>query len=59
MLADVLTKIGCERELLTQAMESGKWQLLPTEEALRQKQQIREGRHKRKALKRASEGEDG
>eukprot|EP00434_Breviolum_minutum_P011223 symbB.v1.2.009904.t1/scaffold605.1/size182108/4 len=42
MLADVLTKIGCERELLLQALE-------PSAEALRQKQLIREGRHRRKS----------
>eukprot|EP00434_Breviolum_minutum_P039128 symbB.v1.2.034733.t1/scaffold4534.1/size38374/1 len=35
MLADVLTKIGCERELLLQALEQGTWQLLPSAEALR------------------------
>lgn len=60
MLADVLTKIGCERELLLQALEHGTWQLLPSAEALRQKQQIREGRHRRKAAKvAASSTEDG
>lgn len=60
MLADVLTKIGCERELLLQALEQGTWQLLPSAEALRQKQLIREGRHRRKAAKLAAPStEDG
>ena len=54
MIADVLTKIGCERSLLIEALYSGKWQLMPTEQAIRNKEAIREGRHRRKAQKRAA-----
>ena len=60
MLADVLTKVGCERELLLEALSSGTWKLAPTEEALRKKEQIRAGRHQRKQLKKSqSTPEDG
>jgi hypothetical protein len=60
MLADVLTKVGCERELLLEALSSGTWKLAPTEEALRKKEQIRAGRHQRKQLKKnQSTPEDG
>ena len=51
MLADVLTKIGCEREPLLQALHSGRWKLEPLEEAKLKKVQIRAGRHARKAAK--------
>eukprot|EP00435_Cladocopium_sp_Y103_P057754 s1878_g20.t1 len=33
MLADVLTKVGCERALLLSTMYRGEWQLLPSEAA--------------------------
>ena len=48
MLADVLTKIGCEREPLLCALYEGAWQLSPTAEAQAKKAKIREGRHLRK-----------
>ena len=51
MLADVLTKVGCEREPLLQALHSGRWKLEPSEEAKLKKVQIRAGRHARKAAK--------
>ena len=54
MIADVLTKIGCERSLLIEALFSGKWQLMPSDQAMRNKEAIREGRHRRKAMKRAA-----
>ena len=56
MLADVLTKIGCERAPLLQALHSGRWQLEPSEEALLKKMSIRAGRHARKALARSKDG---
>ena len=49
MLADVLTKIGCEREPLLEAMRTGKWRLEPFEEARLRKLAIRLGRQARKA----------
>eukprot|EP00435_Cladocopium_sp_Y103_P058473 s1160_g20.t1 len=51
MLADVLTKSGCEREPLLEAMSSGKWQLRPSAEAEEIKQRIRDGRRRRKEQK--------
>ena len=48
MLADVLTKLGCEREFLLEVLSSGWWQLEPSNDAKWKKQQIREGRHRRK-----------
>ena len=61
MVADVLTKIGCERELLQQVLSEGCWQLLPTQLAMEKKQAIRDGRHMRKAKKKAAAdaAEDG
>ena len=55
MLADVLTKIGCERELMIRALEDGKWKIAPSEEALQRKAAIRAGRHQRKDKKKALE----
>ena len=54
MLADVLTKAGCEREPLLAALHDGCWQLTPSSEALAKKARIRAGRHARKAA--AKEG---
>eukprot|EP00435_Cladocopium_sp_Y103_P033744 s1110_g8.t1 len=48
MLADVLTKLGCERELLLRALADGVWRIAPTEEALERKMNIRAGRQQRK-----------
>ena len=61
MVADVLTKIGCERELLQHVLSEGCWQLLPTQKAIEKKQAIRDGRHKRKAKKKTADdaAEDG
>ena len=60
MLADVLTKAGCEREPLLDAMTTGKWRLKPSAEAEETKQKIRDGRRRRKAEKQYSAaGEDG
>ena len=49
MLADVLTKVGCEREPLLNALCNGYWQLEPSEEAKLKKLAIRAGRLSRKA----------
>ena len=54
MLADVLTKVGCEREPLLAALHDGSWQLSPSSEALAKKARIRAGRRARKAA--AKEG---
>ena len=54
MLADVLTKAGCERTPLLQAMEEGRWQLEPSEEAKLRKLGIRAGRQRRKSAKKAA-----
>ena len=54
MLADVLTKLGCERDSLLHALECGRWQLEPTEQAKLRKVEIRAGRHARKAAKKAA-----
>ena len=59
MLAEVLTKAGCEREPLLHALSTGMWCLQATEEN-EAKQKIREGRHRRKAVKKlTAAGEDG
>ena len=58
MVADVLTKAGCEREPLLDVLSRGCWQLQPSKEALLKKQHIREGRHRRKMLAK-SNAEDG
>ena len=57
MLADVLTKVGCERAPLLEALYSGQWRLEPTEEAKLKKLSIRAGRHARKAALQRSEDE--
>ena len=49
ILADVLTKIGCEREPLLTALSDGVWRLEPSEEAKLRKLSIRAGCHSRKA----------
>ncbi|CAE7252468.1 GIP [Symbiodinium sp. CCMP2592] len=54
MLADVLTKCGCEPEPLLDAVYSG---IAPSAEAQEKKMQIRAGRHARKHARR--EAEDG
>ena len=54
MLADVLTKAGCERTPLLRAMEEGRWQLEPSEEAKLRKLGIRAGRQRRKSAKKAA-----
>ncbi len=58
MLADVLTKIGCEREPLLEAMAKGVWKLEASDVAKAKKQAIREGRQRRKQQKRL-QAEDG
>jgi len=58
MLADVLTKIGCEREPLLEAMSSGVWKLEASDVAKAKKQSIREGRQRRKQQKQL-QAEDG
>ena len=60
MAADVLTKLGCERELLLDILSRGVWQLEPTETAKAKKERIRMDRQLRKyRAKRTDEGEDG
>eukprot|EP00913_Durusdinium_trenchii_P024871 g23345.t1 len=56
MLADVLTKIGCEREPLLCALYEGAWQLSPTAEAQAKKAKIREGFVEVSELKRVMGG---
>ena len=51
MLAEVLTKQGCERELLLEALEQCRWKVAPIDEAIQKKIAIRAGRHNRKLLK--------
>ena len=53
MLADVLTKLGCEREPLLKALDEGQYRTLPTAEAQQKKLLIRAGRHARKQRKKA------
>lgn len=55
MLADVLTKVGCERELLLEVLEKGTWTLLATEAAAARKEKIRADRRQRKAKSKATE----
>ena len=60
MLADVLTKLGCEREPLLEALYSGTWQLEASQSAKDKKLVIRAHRHARKqAKKTATEAKDG
>ena len=54
MLADVLTKLGCERDPLLRALCDGEWQLQQSSEARDRKLAIRAGRHARKAKARAA-----
>ena len=49
MLADVVTKLGCEREPLPRALADGFWRIAPSEEALEKKMAIRAGRRQRKS----------
>ena len=58
MLADVLTKAGCEREALLSALREGRWTLEPTESAKQKKLMIRAGRHARKAASKTRTGEN-
>ena len=51
MLADVLTKEGCDRDPLLHALAEGGWQLRPSEAAQEKKLLIRAGRHVRKAAR--------
>ena len=60
MVADVLTKLGCERELILDVLARGVWQLEPSEIAKEKKNRIRMDRQLRKYRKKADEmGEDG
>ena len=52
MLADVLMKVGCDRDPLLRAVESGPWQLDPSLEAQTRKLMVQAGRHARKARSR-------
>ena len=56
MLADVLTKLGCEREPLLTAMHDGTWQLEPSADALAKKASIRAARHLRKSRVASKDG---
>ena len=57
MLADVLTKEGCDRQPLIHALTEGVWQLEPSAQAKEKKLLIRAGRHSRKAaLVKAEDG---
>ena len=56
MLADVLTKLGCEREPLLTAMHDGTWQLEPSADALAKKASIRAARHLRKSRAASKDG---
>ena len=49
MLADVLTKEGCDRQPLLSAFTEGEWQLEPSALAKEKKLLVRAGRHARKA----------
>ena len=51
MPADVLTKLGCDREPLLSALFDGTWSLNPTTEARHKKLMVQAGRHARKARK--------
>ena len=48
MLADVLTKIGCEREPLLVALDTGRYSTAPSQDAQDRKMMIRAARHARK-----------
>ena len=56
MLADVLTKLGSEREPLLSALHDGTWQLQPSDAALAKKASIRAARHLRKSKVTAKDG---
>ena len=51
MLADVLTKLGCDRDPLLSAIHDGTWCLRPSHEARQKKLLVQAGRHARKAKK--------
>ena len=55
MLADVLTKAGCDRDALLSALAEGEWQLEPSSAAKEKKLLIQAGRHARKAASRKAE----
>jgi hypothetical protein len=60
MAADVLTKLGCERELLLDILSTGRWQLEPTKVAKARKKKIRNDRQLPKySAKAKAAGEDG
>eukprot|EP00435_Cladocopium_sp_Y103_P022146 s387_g5.t1 len=48
MLADVLTKLGCEREPVLVALETGQFTVTPSQDAQDRKMMIRASRHARK-----------
>ena len=57
MLADVLTKTGCDRQPLVDVLMNGRWTLEPSEAAKMKKLLVQAGRHSRKAaLQRAEDG---
>ncbi|CAE7722529.1 GIP, partial [Symbiodinium necroappetens] len=55
MLADVLTKEGCDRAPLLTALAEGVWQLEASQAAKEKKLLIQAGRHSRKAAQRRAE----
>ena len=57
MLADVLTKLGCEREPLLVALETGQFTVTPSQDAMDRKMMIRASRHARKQRNRESKEE--
>ena len=60
MLADILTKLNCEREPILHAPQTGQWRLAPREEAKLRKARVRAGRQARKVGKKVNqEAEDG
>ena len=59
MLADVLTKQGCERELMLEVLSTGRWTLMPSEMALQKKAKIRMDRQARKIKEKHVKAEDG
>ena len=54
MLADVLTKLGCEREPLLVALDTGQYSTEPSQDAKDRKVAIRAARHARKLRNQAS-----
>ena len=54
MLADSLTKIGTERGFLLNVLQGGTYSPRQTELMAARKSEIREGRHRRVALRRAA-----